>query len=127
MIKRDGHYILTIDDWNTLAKHFMLNPQTISIKEAPDILFTEYQVYDIYSKRILFSFYNHDGKIRISGDGKNVILYEIDISDALAKDSDMIPEKIQEAIVKNVHNHRLIKPSKRSRKNSHSYNEEKGR
>lgn len=79
MIKREGRYILTVEDWNAVLKYFLLTPKTVAIKEAPDLTFTEYRIYDIYSNRVLFSFYDHDGKIRIPGNG-NLITYEIDVS-----------------------------------------------
>lgn len=97
MIKREGHYILTVEDWNTVIKYFMLAPKTVAIKEAPDLTFTEYRVYDIYSNKVLFSFYDHDGKIRIPGNGKTV-MYEIDISKVFAKNPDFPGQAILDAI-----------------------------
>ena len=103
MIKKEGHYILTIEDWNLISKYFMVNPKAITIKEFPNLMFTEYKVYDIFSNKVLFSFYNHDGKIRISGNGKT-IMYEIDISQVLTKNPTPIPQSIFDAIKINAHN-----------------------
>lgn len=105
MISRDGHYILTITDWNDILKHFKVSPRTTAIKEVPNLTFIEYQVYDIYSNKVLFSFYNHDGKIRIPGNGKT-IMYEIDISQILKKNPDFPGQEILDAIKINVHNSR---------------------
>lgn len=102
MIKREGHYILTIDDWNTIIKHFMLSPNKVTIKEAPDLTFTEYQVRDIYTNKVLFGFYDHDGQIRIPGTGKT-IAYEIDISQVLTKNPDKPPQNILDAVKSNAY------------------------
>lgn len=107
MIKRDGHYILTVDDWNIIVKFFMLNSRTVNVKEAPDLLFTAYKVYDIYSKKVLFVFYDHDGKIRVPGPN-NTIAHEIDISKILTKNPDMPSQKILSAIAANCHNHHMV-------------------
>ncbi len=100
MIKREGHYILTIEDWQTIIKYFMLTPRTVAIHEVPDLTFIEYQARDIYTKKILFSFYNHDGKIRIPGDNKT-IAYEIDISQILTKNPNMPPQHILDSVKSN--------------------------
>ena len=107
MIKRDGHYILTIEDWNNIFKYFRLAPKTVAIKEAPDLTFTEYRVYDIYSNKVLFSFYDHDGKIRIPGNGK-VIAYEIDISQVFAKNPDFPGQELLDAIKINTHSRKTF-------------------
>lgn len=107
MIKREGHYILTVEDWNAVIKYFLLAPKTVAIKEAPDLTFTEYRVYDIYSNKVLFSFYDHDGKIRIPGNGK-VIAYEIDISQVFAKNPDFPGQAILDAIKINTHSHKTF-------------------
>ncbi len=107
MVNRDGHYILTVDDWNTIIKHFMLNSRTVNVKEAPYLTFTAYELHDIYSKKVLFVFYDHDGKIRIP-DPNNTITHEIDISKVLAKNPDMPSQKILSAIAVNCHNHRMV-------------------
>lgn len=102
MITREGRYILTLADWNTIIKYFLLTPQSINIKEAPSLMFTEYKVYDVYSKKVLFSFYDHDGMIRIPGNGK-LIAYEIDISQVLAKNPDFPGQELLDAIKINTH------------------------
>ena len=107
MIKREGHYILTGEDWNKIIKYFMLDPKTVAIKEAPDLTFVEYRVYDIYSNKILFSFYDHDGKIRIPGNGK-FIAYEIDISKVFAKNPDFPGQALLDAIKINTHSRKTF-------------------
>lgn len=107
MIKRAGHYVLTIEDWNTIIRYFLLDPKTVTIEEVPGLTFTEYRVYDIYSNKILFSFYNHDGKIRIPGNGK-LIAYEIDISQVFAKNPDFPGQALLDAIKINTHSHRTF-------------------
>ena len=107
MIKREGRYILTVEDWNTVIRYFMLAPKTVAIKEAPDLTFIEYRVYDIYSNKILFSFYDHDGKIRIPGNGK-IIAYEIDISQVFAKNPDFPGQELLDAIKINTHSRKTF-------------------
>ena len=101
MITFNGHYILSVADWNTICKHFSLNPRNVSIKEFPSLTFIETRVIDIYSKKILFSFYDHDGKIRIPGENNRVVAYEIDIHDVIGKNPDMPSQEIIQAIKKN--------------------------
>ena len=107
MIKREGHYILTVEDWNNIIKYFLLAPKTVAIKEAPNLTFTEYRVYDIYSNKVLFSFYDHDGKIRIPGNGK-LIAYEIDISQVFAKNPDAPAQELLDAIKINTHSRKTF-------------------
>lgn len=103
MIKRDGHYILTIEDWNLICKHFMINPRTVNIREFPQLTFTETRVFDVYTKKVLFSIYDHDGMIRIPGE-KNTFAYEIDINKILTKNPEMPSQQALDLIKKNVHN-----------------------
>lgn len=107
MIKREGHYILTLDDWNTIIKYFMLNPRTVAVKEAPDLIFTEYRLYDIYSKKVLLGFYDHDGMIRISDDN-NTIKHTIDIYKILEKNPEPPSQQILETVKVKLHNHRAV-------------------
>mgnify|MGYP006958171635 CR=1 FL=1 len=85
----------------------MLAPKTVAIKEAPNLTFIEYRVYDIYTNKVLFSFYDHDGKIRIPGNGK-VIAYEIDVSQAFAKNPDAPAQELLDAIKLNTHSHKTF-------------------
>jgi len=107
MIKRDGHYIVTVEDWNTIIKYFLLAPKTVTIKEAPALTFTEYRFYDIYTNKVLFSFYDHDGKIRIPGNGK-LIAYEIDISQVFAKNPDAPAQELLDAIKLNAYSRKTF-------------------
>lgn len=102
MVNRDGHYILTIDDWQKICKYFSLNTRTTHVKEFPQINFIEYRVYDIYTKKLLFSFFDHDGKIRIPGQGKT-IAYEIDISEIVSGKSKTAISNILNAVKCNTH------------------------
>lgn len=101
MITFNGHYILSIADWTTICKHFSLNPRSVSIKEFPSLTFIETRVTDIYSKKVLFSFYDHDGMIRIPGDKDSVAEYEIDIHKVIGKNPDAPSQEIIQAIKKN--------------------------
>lgn len=102
MITRDGHYILTIDDWSNICRYFTLNPRTVKIKEFPQLTFTEIKAYDIYTNKVLFSFYDHDGMIRVPGNG-NLIAYEIDIHQVLDKKAAKPAQEIIVVIKQNVH------------------------
>lgn len=111
MIKQDGHYILTVNDLNKICRHFGLNATTVKTREFPQLTFTETRFYDIYTNKCLFSFYDHDGMIRIQNSGYT-ILYEISIDDIFSKNPSKPPQHIVEAIYKNVHNHTVIAAKK---------------
>ena len=107
MLNQDGHYILTVDDIYKICRFFNLITTTIRTKEFPQLTFTELRFYDIYTNKCLFSFYDHDGMIRVETNNHD-ILYEININDVLSKNPTKVPQHITEAIMQNVHNHSVI-------------------
>ncbi len=101
MIRKNGHYILNIDDFGKICKHFGLNPTSTKVQTFPGIDFTEYRFYDIFTNGELVSFYDHDGKFRTR---KNAIdFYEDTVDNVLGKNPDMPPVGMMNAIKKNVH------------------------
>lgn len=101
MIRKNGHYILNVDDFNKICKHFGLNPNSTTIKTFPGMEFLEYRFYDIFTNGELVSFYDHDGKFRTK---KNAVdFYEDSISNVLSKNPSMPSIAMINAIKKNVH------------------------
>ena len=101
MIRRKGYYILNIDDWIKICKFFSINPKTTCIEDFKQLTFIETQVFDIYTEKHLFSFYNHDGMIRIPK--KNRDFYEIPIHNIIGKNPEPISQEIMSIFKKNVH------------------------
>lgn len=106
MIKRDGHHILTVADYNFLCKVFRLSPSAVRVKEFPSINFTEYRFIDIHTNAVLFSFYDHDGMIRIPNSDGATFLFELNSNDIFNKNpNNEIPDNIMKAVIRNVHEH----------------------
>ena len=101
MIQKNGYYIITINDCVLICKHFGVNVNTTNIKTVPRLQFTEYQFYDIYTDKLLFTFYNHDGMFRVAKTSTD--FYETSIDQVLAKNPTMPSIEMQKAIKKNVH------------------------
>lgn len=101
MIQKNGHYIITISDCALICKYFGVNPNTTRMETHPDLQWTEYRFYDIYTEGLLFTLYDHDGKFRVA---KNLTeFHEVHISQVLAKKPSTPPADMQHAISKNVH------------------------
>lgn len=98
-MKRDGHYILTVADWTAICKYFELNPRSVFIKDRLNLTFTEIQAYDIYTKAHLFSFYDHDGLIRIPNETSKDTYITIDISTVLIQ-KNRLPDNIKQLLKK---------------------------
>lgn len=101
MIQKNGHYILTVNDYVLICKHFGVNINTTTVKTVPQLQFTEYRFYDIYTNGLLFTFYDHDGMFRVAKTFTN--FYEISVDQVLTKNPSMPPIEMQKAIKKNVH------------------------
>lgn len=101
MIRKNGHYILNIDDFNKICKHFGLNPNSTTVQTFPGVVFSEYRFYDIFTNGELVSFYDHDGKFRTRKN--SVDFYEDTINNVLGKNPNMPPANMMAAIKKNVH------------------------
>lgn len=101
MILKNGHYIITIYDCALLCKYFGVNPNTTRMETHPDLHWTEYRFYDIYTDGLLFTLYDHDGKFRVAKNRTE--FYEAPINQVLAKKPTMPPADMQEAISKNVY------------------------
>lgn len=109
MINRSGHYILTIEDFEKICKYFGVNARTVNVREFPSIPFIETRFYDIYTRRVLFSFYDHDGMIRIPiNNDTSKIAYELSINQVLGRDKTTPPQEIIDAIRGNKHNGKTI-------------------
>jgi len=118
MIRVNGHYILTIDDFNKICKHFGLNPNSTFVQTFPGIEFLEYRFYDIYTKGLLLSFYDHDGKFRVKKNAveyyedavnnvllvKNPTMPSVDMLAAIKKNVHKAPAKIRQKIEENLEN-----------------------
>lgn len=107
MIKRDGHYILTTADYSFLCKVFRLSPSAVRVKEFPSVNFIEYRFIDIHTNTVLFSFFDHDGMIRIPNDNNSdTFLFELNSNDIFNKNSNNeIPDNIMKAVINNIHSH----------------------
>ena len=101
MIQKNGRYILTVNDYALICKHFRINVNTTTIKIVPQLQFTEYRFYDIYTNGLLFTFYDHDGMFRVAKTPTN--FYEIHIDQVLTKNPTAPPAEMQKAIKRNVH------------------------
>ena len=65
MIKIDNVFTLTVNDYLSICSYFKLNPKTVIIKIKPSMTTIETMFVDIYTNEVLFSFFSHDGLIRI--------------------------------------------------------------
>lgn len=101
MIRKNGRYILNIDDFNKLCKHFGLNPASTNVETFPGMMFTEYRFYDIFTGGELVSFYDHDGMFRTRKNATD--FYEEPVSNVLGKNPSMPSVEMLAAIKKNVH------------------------
>lgn len=101
MIRKNGHYILNVDDFNKICKHFGLNPNSTTVRTFPGMTFSEYRFYDIFTNGELVSFYDHDGIFRTRKNATD--FYEEPINNVLGKNPNMPPSDMMIAIKKNVH------------------------
>jgi len=101
MIRKNGRYVLNIDDFAKICKYFGLNPNSTGVQTFPEMIYTEYRFYDIFNGADLVSFYDHDGKFRAKKD--SVDFYEDDVSNALGKNGGKPSDAMIKAIAKNVH------------------------
>lgn len=83
MIRKNGRYVININDFIKICKFFELNPNNISVKMTAWENILEYHFYDIFTDATLFVFYNHDGKIRVKKNSTD--FYEESIDNILGK------------------------------------------
>ena len=101
MIRKNGRYILNIDDFNKLCKHFGLNPASTNVETFLGMAYIEYRFYDIFTGGELVSFYDHDGMFRTRKNATD--FYEEPVSNVLGKNPSTPPVDMMAAIKKNVH------------------------
>lgn len=101
MITKNGKYILNVEDFGKILKYYGLQQNSVTVQTIPGIVFTEYDFVDIFNDVTLVSFYDHDGKFRVSK-GKNEF-YEDDITNVLAKNPENKNQEMIDAISKRVH------------------------
>lgn len=78
MLKSNEGYVLTLSDLNKICRYFSVDPLNVTIIHHYEIMFVETQFVDVYTKNVLFGFYNHDGYIRIKNGDDSYIKIHID-------------------------------------------------
>lgn len=98
MIRKNGRYILNVNDFSKVCKHYKLNPNAVGIMVIPGMDIAEYRFYDIYTDGELVSFYDHDGLFRTR---KNHTDFYTEPMENVLKNQTEPPAEMLEAIKKN--------------------------
>lgn len=98
MIRKNGRYILNVNDFLKICKHYKINPNAVSVMVIPGMEVAEYRFYDIYTDGELVSFYDHDGLFRTR---KNKTDYYTEPIEVVLRNQSQPPVEMLEAIKKN--------------------------
>ena len=101
MIKIDNVFMLTINDYSKICSYFKLNPKTVVIKIKPSLTTIETMFVDIYTNEVLFSFFSHDGLIRIPKTKDD--FYTIPVSSIMKQDAEEPSKDIMGSIRSRMH------------------------